>query len=72
MTTLKFMSITQCAKKISIKHEKTLLTMLLAPTPALIPTHSWLAGLDTPLQSRVVGIGLSPSILWYTQNWWKG
>lgn len=40
MTTLKFMSITQCAKKISIKHEKTLLTMLLAPTPALIPTHS--------------------------------
>ena len=40
MTTLKFMSTTQCAKKINIKHEKTLLMMLLAPTPAFISTHS--------------------------------
>lgn len=33
MTTLKSMSIIQCAKEISIKHEKTLLMMLLRPTP---------------------------------------
>ena len=38
MTTLKSVSIVQCAKEISIKHEEILLMMLLPPAP--IPTHS--------------------------------
>ena len=41
MTTLKSMSIIQCAKEISIKHEETLLMMLLTPLPPFLNILDW-------------------------------